>query len=72
MTVCPRGGDPLPTFNWIFEYQPIASEILTQPSRYKRAESNLLADEKGPWKRGAGCLVIHLYYKFIRLTLYIK
>ena len=22
--------------------------ILTQPSRYKRAESNLLADKKGP------------------------
>ena len=41
--------DPLPTFNWVFEYQPIASGILTQPSSlYKRAETNLLSDEKGP------------------------
>ena len=31
-----------------YEYQLIASEILIQPSRYKRAENNLLADEKGP------------------------
>ena len=38
----------VPTFHWFFEYQPIASVILTQPSRYKRAESNLQADEKGP------------------------
>ena len=30
----PRG--PLPTFNWVFEYQSIASEILTQPSRYRK------------------------------------
>ena len=36
----------MPTFNWVFEYQPIESEILTQPSVYKRAENNLLADEK--------------------------
>ena len=34
------------TFNWVFEYQPIASQILTQPSRYKRAESNLFSYEK--------------------------
>ena len=27
--------------------QPISSGILTQSSRYKRAESNLIADEKG-------------------------
>ena len=39
--------DPVLTFNWFFEYQPIASEILTQPSRYKEAESNLIADKKG-------------------------
>ena len=31
----------------VFENQPIASGILTQPSRYNRAKSNLLADEKG-------------------------
>ena len=40
--------DPVSTFNLVFEYEPIAPEILTQPSRYKRAESNLLADEKCP------------------------
>ena len=28
--------------------QPLASGILTQPSRYKLAESYLLADGKGP------------------------
>ena len=31
-----------------FQYQPIVSEILTQPSRYKGEESNLPADEKAP------------------------
>ena len=31
--------DPVPTLNWIFEYQPTASEILTHPSRYMRAKS---------------------------------
>ena len=45
--LCPQGGDPVQTFNWVFEYQPIALEILTQPSRYKRAEINLIADKKG-------------------------
>ena len=45
--------NPRSTFNWIFEYQPIEIEILTQLSRYKSAESILLADEKGPqhWYR---------------------
>ena len=37
----------MPAFNWVFEYQPIASDILIKPSRYK-SESILLADEKGP------------------------
>ena len=32
---------PILNFNWVFKYQPIASESLKQPSRYKRAESNL-------------------------------
>ena len=50
--------DPVPTFIWVFEYQPIALEILTQPSRYKRAESDLLADKTGPYHLGQ---VIHLY-----------
>ena len=46
------------------QYQPIASGISTQSSRYKYkgAESNLLADEKGPQQGGpGGCLDIHLY-----------
>ena len=48
MTVCPHPEDPVPTLNWVYENQPIASGILKQPSRYKRTESNLLADEKVP------------------------
>ncbi len=51
----------MPTFNGVFENQRIASGMLTQPCRYKRAESNFPADEKDP----DSCLVIHLYYKFI-------
>ena len=50
--------DPVPTFNWVFKNQPIASGILTQLSRYKRADSNLLADEKGP--RHLGQVVVRL------------
>ena len=55
--------DPVPTFNWAFANRQLASEILTQPCRYKRAESNLIADEKGHHQRDLGsCLVIHLYF----------
>ena len=48
--------------NLIYEFQPIAPEILTQLSCYKRTESNLLADEKDPYHLGkiAG-LIIHLF-----------
>ena len=46
--LCPHPKDLVQTFNWVFEDQPMASGILTQLSRYKRAESNLLADEKSP------------------------
>ena len=46
----------MPTFNRVFENQPRASRILRQPRRLKRAESNLLADEKGPQQ-----LVVWLY-----------
>ena len=39
----------MPTFNLVFEYQPIATKIATQPSRRnKSSENNLLGDEKGP------------------------
>ena len=37
----------MPTFNRVYESQPTVLEILTQQCRYKRAEINLLADEKG-------------------------
>ena len=55
-------GNPKATFNRVFEYQSIASEILKQPSRYNRTESNLIADEKGPhdWNQLV-VWVIHLY-----------
>ena len=54
------------TFNWVFENQPIVSRILTQPSRHKSADFNLLADEKGLQQGDPGsCLVIHLIYRFI-------
>ena len=33
---------------WVFENQRIVSGILTQQKCYKKAEANLLADEKGP------------------------
>ena len=62
--------DPVPTFNLVFENQPIESGILTQQSRYKRAESKLLADEKGPQQGDPGsCLVIHLSYRCISSSL---
>ena len=31
-------GHPVPTLNWVFKYQPIASDIFTQPSHYKRTK----------------------------------
>ena len=46
MTVCPLPEDRVPTFKCVFQNQQIASGILTQPSRYIKAESNLLADKK--------------------------
>ena len=55
----------MPTFKWVCD-QLIASETLTQLSRCKRAESNLLADQKCPQRGDPGsCLMIHLYYRFI-------
>ena len=54
--------DHVPTFNWVFENQPIASGKLTQPSRYKKAEINLQADEKGPQQGDPGSFwIIYLY-----------
>ena len=62
----------MPTFKWVFEYQSTASGILTQPSRYKRTESNLLADEKGPQCNGRIQVVNWLYtsiFKDLLLTI---
>ena len=47
---------------YAFENQPIALVILTQPTRYKRAESNLLADKKGPQQE---TVVLKQFYQFI-------
>ena len=53
------------TFNLFFENQPIASVILSQPSRYKRAERNLLADEKGSHQGDPGGYISIFRYRFI-------
>ena len=50
---------------WVFEYKPIASEILTQLRRCKRAYNKLMADEKGPhhftWARWLSGLYINTF-----------
>ena len=46
--VCPHLKDHMSTFNWVFKYQLIVSQVLTQPSLYKRVASNLLAAENDP------------------------
>ena len=53
----------MPTFDLVFEYKPIALELLTQTRRYIRAESNLLADEKGPfdWNKVFEQDGLHIY-----------
>ena len=54
--------DTVPTFNLGFKYQLIASEISIQPSLYKKAESKLRADEKGPPTLDPGsCLEYNMY-----------
>ena len=61
------------TFHQVFENQPIATEKLTQHSRYKRAEINLPADEKGPQQGDPGrCLLsrnppLFSFQDFIRI-----
>ena len=52
--------DPMPTFNLVFKYHP---------SRCKRAESNLLADDKNPHHLGQVVVcVFNLYLYVIRKT----
>ena len=48
-------------FNGVFEYQPIPSELLTKPSRYKRAENNLLADGKIPTTGASLLFGLYIY-----------
>ncbi len=56
----------MPTFNWVFENQPKESGILTQPSRYKRAEINLLSDGKGSQQGDpSSCLICIYIYIYI-------
>ena len=56
--ISPTRGLSILTSNLVYEYQPIASQILTQSSRCKRGESNLLSDEIGPqhWTKVVNCL----------------
>ena len=62
MTLCPQPVDPVRSFIWVFQYQPLASSLLTQPSRYENVENNLQADEKGLQDMGQVVVwVIHLY-----------
>ena len=59
----------VPTFNQIFELQAIESQIiLTQPSRFKRAESNFLADEKDPQDRDQVVVWVNIYTYYIYCT----
>ena len=60
------------TFNWVFKNQPKASGILTQTSRHKKAEINLLSGVNGPPQGDHGsCLVIHQYlYIYYPATTY--
>ena len=62
IVVSPHLNDLVSTLNWVFENQPMVSGILTQSS----SRNNLLADEKGHWKRwGGSYLYIHLYYRSV-------
>ena len=62
-----RIGDPVPTFNWVFEYQLKASEILTLRSQYKRAEINLLADEKCSYHQKQVLTLEHIHLVILLL-----
>ena len=56
MTVRPHSKEPVPTFNWVVENQPIAHSQVAKKSRKQ------FADEKGPQQGDPGsCLVMRLY-----------
>ena len=64
MYLYPRGGHPVPTFNWVFG--AMTSKKLTQQSPYKRAEQNFVGDEKGFHHLGQVVVYIYIYnYTFI-------
>ena len=65
-----RTGNPVPTFNWAFEYQPIGLEISAQLSCYKRSERNFLADEKGPHILNQICSCLVYTFIFSNLLIY--
>ena len=48
ITVSPHPEERVPTFNWVFENQPIPSGKLHNLVATKGAESKLLTDEKVP------------------------
>ena len=62
--------NPGSTLNWVFVYQPIPSDTLTQSSRYKRAECNLLADEKVPTTGSRQLTGLYIYYLDKKLRLF--
>ena len=44
------------------------NSVFNKAKSLQKSRSNLLSDEKGPYQGDPnGCLVIHLYYKFIVL-----
>ena len=56
----------------VFEYQPIASEVLTQQSPYKRAESNLLAKRSLTLDPGSYFWILYLYlYIYLQNSIFI-
>ena len=50
----------MPTFDLVLKKQTKASGILTHSSLYKGAESNLLADEKGPHQGDQGIVLKYI------------
>ena len=58
----------MPTFNWVFEYKLITSEILTQPSQYERAVSKFSIPKRFPPLGPVICLSYTYTYAFINST----
>ena len=56
----------MPTFNWVFENQPMVSGILTQLSSRKQFGSRRKRSLK---REGGSYLYIHLYYRSVDLII---